>query len=100
MSDETQECRCGKKQYSTRKSAKRAAKKAFPAEHLSAYPCGNGWHIGHLPGRVIAGDKDRNDIVRAPRADADPEYLSRVAAYLDQPCHADVLLELANGVRP
>lgn len=36
-----------------------------------------------------------NSVVLA-RIDADPAYLGRVAAYLDQPCHADVLLELAN----
>lgn len=35
--------------------------------------------------------------VTVARVDADPEYLARVATYLDQPCHADVLLEIANG---
>jgi hypothetical protein len=60
-------CMCGKAQYATRKTARIAARKAFPGEHLSPYRCGNGWHIGHLPGRVLAGDKDRNDIERDPQ---------------------------------
>jgi hypothetical protein len=38
--------------------------------------------------------------VTVARADADPGYLARVAAYLDQPCHADVLLELASEEAP
>lgn len=37
--------------------------------------------------------------VTVARVDADPEYLSRVAAYLTVACHADVLLELVNGTR-
>jgi len=34
------------------------------------------------------------------RADAYPEYLIRVAVHLDQPCHGDVLIELANVATP
>lgn len=39
-----------------------------------------------------------NSVVVA-RIEADPGYFDRVEAYLepDQPCHADVLLEIANS---
>lgn len=58
-------CRCGKAQYKSRKTARKAARKAFPGQHLSPYECGGGWHIGHLPARVIAGDKARDQIDRS-----------------------------------
>lgn len=46
---------CGKKSYGTRKDAKDAAKRLYPGDKLSIYQCVLGWHIGHLPKRVIRG---------------------------------------------
>ena len=51
---------CGKRRYQSKRAAKTAAR-AGHGKHLSAYRCphGDGFHIGHLPGRVIHGDLDR-----------------------------------------
>lgn len=50
----THMCVCGKRAYSNKKRAKRAARQAHPAEQLSAYECRRStavlpaWHYGHL----------------------------------------------------
>lgn len=46
---------CGKVRYGNRRDAKRAAKKFHPGDHLSAYECGDYWHFGHPPRRIIQG---------------------------------------------
>ena len=53
---------CGKRCYGSRSAAKRMLKRRFPGERMSVYKCGDFYHLGHLPGRVIAGDKARSDI--------------------------------------
>lgn len=61
---------CGKRRYTTRRLARKAAKRIHPGQHMSPYRCGQFWHIGHLPGPVLTGDSDRNRI-RANRARRD-----------------------------
>lgn len=55
---------CGKRCYKTRAAAKRTRKRRFPGERMSVYLCGDLYHLGHLPSRVISGDKPRSDIPR------------------------------------
>ena len=52
---------CGKRTYETRKDARRAAKQ-LPGHHMSAYECAQGWHIGHLPAGIAAGNYSRADL--------------------------------------
>jgi len=52
---------CGKRTYNSRKDARQAAKQ-HPGHHMSAYPCGPGWHIGHLPAGITGGTYSRNDL--------------------------------------
>lgn len=37
---------CGKKRFSSRQDAKRAARRLFPGTCLRPYQCGQFWHIG------------------------------------------------------
>lgn len=46
---------CGKTRYLTRRDAKKVARNLFPGDHLTAYPCGDWWHFGHEPERVLHG---------------------------------------------
>lgn len=46
---------CGKRGYSSRRSAKRAARYIAPDEPTRAYQCGVLWHWGHLPKNVRDG---------------------------------------------
>jgi len=45
---------CGKNMYRTRREA-RNSRKRNPREKINAYPCGDYWHVGHLPPNVRAG---------------------------------------------
>lgn len=60
-----------KRGYSSKREAKRAAKRWHPGEHLDAYPCDRGtglWHIGHLPSGVLRrGTVDRRTLATGPR---------------------------------
>lgn len=47
---------CGKVMYSSRADARKAAKLLFPGDHLTAYQCGDFWHFGHEPLRVLHGE--------------------------------------------
>lgn len=47
--------RCRKIRFRSRRDAKSMAKKLYPGDHLSVYQCGDWWHMGHPPQRVIAG---------------------------------------------
>lgn len=53
---------CGKKCFETRRDARALAKKLKDRGRLHAYRHGDYWHIGHLPSRVKAGDKTRDQI--------------------------------------
>lgn len=50
---------CGKRAYRNRREAKRAARRYHPGDHLSAYPCGQLWHYGHLQNVVRHGQMRR-----------------------------------------
>lgn len=53
---------CGKRGYSTRKAARRAARRLFPEHRMSAYQChdgGTSWHFGHQPAALKRGAIDR-----------------------------------------
>lgn len=54
----------GKVLFATRKIARRNASRLYPGEHFSAYPCDaqQGWHIGHLPAHIRAGENGREVI--------------------------------------
>lgn len=47
---------CGKVRYASRREARGAAHLLFPGDHLTAYQCGDFWHFGHEPQRVIQGN--------------------------------------------
>lgn len=49
----------GKFRWKTRRDAKRIARRDHPGEHMSAYACGDYWHIGHLPDAIIQGERLR-----------------------------------------
>ena len=51
----------GRRGYFTRKDAKEVAK-AAPGAHMSAYRCGDLWHVGYLPGNVVEGLTARDDL--------------------------------------
>lgn len=54
---------CGKVRYTTKKGAKKDAhrlRKRFG--RMDAYPCGDFFHIGHLPADVIAGERSRSEL--------------------------------------
>lgn len=53
---------CGKQTFKTRKAAKRALNAIHPGSGMSVYPCGDGYHYGHLSARVKSGDVDRRDL--------------------------------------
>lgn len=54
--------RCGKRRYPTRRVARRQARRLYPGDRLSAYPCGTFWHVGHLPDSVKAGEETRDSL--------------------------------------
>ena len=56
------DCSCGKQGYTTRSLAKRAARTKHPGHHLSVYPCGAFWHLGHLPQAARYGVKGRREV--------------------------------------
>lgn len=57
-------CRtCGKRCYLTKRAAKSFARWRFPGEHMSAYRCGEYWHVGHLPPGVRRGVVKRSDLI-------------------------------------
>lgn len=52
---------CDKHSYSSKKTAKAAARALHPGSGLRPYRCpaDAGWHIGHLASQVIRGKKSR-----------------------------------------
>lgn len=57
---------CGKLRYLTRAHAKRAIRQHQHREgRLSAYRCGEFWHIGHLPRAIARGQASRDDLGRS-----------------------------------
>ena len=63
---------CGKKRWQSKADAKAMAKRTPGGHELSAYRCGNYWHLGHIPTVVKHGDATRADIypVKHRRKDA------------------------------
>lgn len=55
---------CGKRSFTTRKAAKKAARRIGDGDHMSAYRCGGYWHIGHLPTAIIRGHLTRTNATR------------------------------------
>lgn len=51
---------CGKRNFFTKAEAKRAAR-AFESRNgkLRPYRCGEAWHLGHLPARIVQGEVGR-----------------------------------------
>lgn len=62
--------RCKKQAFSSRKDAKKACRRRFPNEHLTAYQCPvtNTWHGGHLPQAVRFGTASRHQVYRKAAA--------------------------------
>lgn len=54
---------CGKRRFTSRKKAKAMARK-LSLRGVNAYPCGDYWHVGHLPKPVVQGVIDRDRIRR------------------------------------
>lgn len=52
---------CGKLRFRTRKAAKRALRRLQTSDSMSAYPCGDYWHIGHTPWAVRRGVVSRHE---------------------------------------
>ena len=57
-------CPCGKIQYVSRKNAKKVARFAN-LQGLTAYQCGDFWHLGHLPKVVSRGRVSRDKVARS-----------------------------------
>jgi len=58
-------CRCCGKplvRYPSRRIARQIAKRRAAGQHLSAYPCGTAWHLGHLPPAVLYGIATRSEV--------------------------------------
>lgn len=53
---------CGKRCFETRGDAKKVIRRLKDRGRMHAYKCGTYWHIGHLPARVKAGNKSRDEI--------------------------------------
>lgn len=47
--------RCGKRSFTSRRNARRAARAIHPDTPLRAYRCGQHWHYGHTPDWVRRG---------------------------------------------
>jgi hypothetical protein len=52
---------CGKRIYTHKAHAKKAARVFHPGEHLAVYRCGEWWHYGHLPKPVREGKTTRSE---------------------------------------
>ena len=53
----------GKRCFWTKREAKRVARLVRrKADRMSAYQCGDHWHIGHLAPDVLAGEVDRREL--------------------------------------
>jgi hypothetical protein len=51
---------CGKRRYTSKRSAKSAAERVD--RRMRAYRCGAYWHVGHLSKHVIRGRIGRDDL--------------------------------------
>ncbi|HTF10350.1 MAG TPA: hypothetical protein VK659_19455 [Asanoa sp.] len=49
----------GKVRFPSRKAARRAARRHPQFGRMNAYPCGDFWHLGHLPAAVKRGNVGR-----------------------------------------
>ena len=57
-------CVCGKVMYTSRKLAKKAAR-MYSHHDLTAYQCGEFWHLGHLPPVIARGHVPRDNATRS-----------------------------------
>jgi hypothetical protein len=55
---------CGKVRYLTRRGARKVARRRS-MRTVSAYRCGDFWHLGHLPDRVRTGQDSRDQLTPA-----------------------------------
>jgi hypothetical protein len=57
---------CGKRRYLSRRDAKTFARISSHHKHrgMTAYRCGDFWHLGHLPAGVKSGRYTRDDLAR------------------------------------
>jgi hypothetical protein len=64
-------CPCGKRAYTSRAVARRAARILYPGVRMRTYECRSGpwWHLTSQNARRVAWWRDR-DAVRAPEAEA------------------------------
>lgn len=57
---------CGKKRYTSRKIARKALRQmnsgGYDSSGMNEYRCGEYWHVGHLPRRVVRGRRGRDQI--------------------------------------
>lgn len=67
----------GKRCYHTRAEAKRNRKRIPDGSKLSAYRCGNHWHLGRLPGSVREGDYARDLLQDPPAPGSQPHRATR-----------------------
>ncbi len=53
----------GKRTYNSRRDARKAGK-STKGRGMNAYECpsGSGWHVGHLPARVVQGRIGRDSL--------------------------------------
>jgi len=63
---------CGKVRFTSRKDARAAGRRLkHTGDPLSAYRCGDYWHIGHLPTDIRRGVRSRDQMTPAiPRGQA------------------------------
>lgn len=52
---------CGKQRFSSRAEAKRIARQ-YRSTRLSAYRCGDYWHLGELPPEIRRGTSSRDAV--------------------------------------
>ena len=57
---------CGKQRYTSRATAKQAARAHHPDSHMSVYQCGRWWHYGKLPSVIARGITDRSGMQAYP----------------------------------
>ena len=60
---------CGRRCYTTRKIARKAARYLYPGQHKRAYRCDGGrwWHFGDTPEWVKRGEEPRVPAARQER---------------------------------
>ncbi|GAB3988812.1 hypothetical protein [Nocardioides marmoraquaticus] len=52
---------CGKRRFTTRRAAKKVARRLNPGQHMNVYRCGEYYHFGHIPSAIRHGAITRDD---------------------------------------